>query len=439
MSLAHLIDATIGRLHPRSIPLMARPSYRREVVAWSLLPIMLGAVEGGVVGTIATRAFVGVASESAIDLAVGIMMGAGASANLSSLGWAALARGRSKLKPLTLLQIATALCAAMPVVLPINLAGLVLLTAGVVLARVFWCGVITLRTSIWGANWPREVRAGITGRIMVVSSIMSALTGLSIGALLDQNPEAFRWLFPLVALIGLGGTVVYARVRIRRGAHLMEQEQRAAGGARLSLRDLTRPLAKNRLFRRYMICLFVLGSGNMMVDAPLVLALAVRFETDYLVSIAVVSSIPVITMPLVIGVWSKLLNRTHVLPFRAIHGWSFVASNAILLLGVSVASLPIVIVAAVMRGIGFAGGVLAWNLGHHDFAPSAESGTYMGTHVTLTGIRGLVAPLAGVFLWQWLGWWAFMVPLALSLAGALGFTRLARAWQSQQRCLEKRA
>ena len=99
---------TSSWLRPQPIPLMARPSYRREFLAWSLLPVMMGALEGGVVGTIATRAFVGVASQASIDLAVAIIIGAGASANLSSALWASLASGRNKVRALVLLQIATA-------------------------------------------------------------------------------------------------------------------------------------------------------------------------------------------------------------------------------------------------------------------------------------------------------------------------------------------
>lgn len=407
---------------------MARPSYRRELLAWSLLPVMMGALEGGVVGTIATRAFVGVASQASIDLAVAIIIGAGASANLSSALWASLASGRNKVRALVLLQIATALCAAVPAILPISSSGLLMLTASVVLARVFWCGVVTVRTSVWAANWTRDVRARVTGRIMVMSAIAAAMTGLLFGGVLDRDPEAFRWLFPAAALFGLAGAAVYARIRVRRHAALQQSERNTTPNSGLLPRNLARPLIQNRPFRRFMACLFVLGSGNMMVDAPLVLALSTRFSTDYLLSIAIVSSIPIITMPLAVGLWSRLLDRVHVVRFRAVHSWAFVVSNLMLLIGIALASMPIVIVAAVVRGVGYAGGVLAWNLGHHDFAPPGESGQYMGTHVTLTGIRGLCAPLLGVFLWQWLGWPAFALPLMLSLAGALGFLALARRW-----------
>ena len=391
---------------------------------------MMGALEGGVVGTIATRAFVGVADPESIDLAVALIIGAGASTNLSSGFWASLANGRNKVRALVLLQIATALCAAVPAVLPISASGLVMLTASVILARMFWCGVVTLRTTVWAANWARDVRARITGRIMVMSAIVAALTGLLFGGVLDRNPEAFRWLFPAAAAVGLAGAAVYGRMRVRRHAALRRSEHATAHHAGLGLRDLARPLIQNRPFRRFMACLFVLGSGNMMVEAPLVLALNSRFATDYLLSIAVVSSIPIITMPFAVGLWSRLLDGVHVVRFRAVHSWTFVISNTMLLIGIATASMPVVIVAAVVRGVGFAGGVLAWNLGHHDFAPAGASGRYMGTHVTLTGIRGLCAPLLGVLLWNWLGWPAFGLPVLLSLTGALGFLALARRLQS---------
>ena len=83
--------------------------------------------------------------------------------------------------------------------------------------------------------------------------------------------------------------------------------------------------------------------------------------------------------------------------------------------------------------IGFGGGVLAWNLGHHDFAPPETSSQYMGVHVTLTGIRGLLAPLLGVAAYEFLmkngyetGAGVFLLAVALGILGATGFLLLGR-------------
>lgn len=53
-------------------------------------------------------------------------------------------------------------------------------------------------------------------------------------------------------------------------------------------------------------------------------------------------------------------------------------------------------------GIARGGGSLAWNLGHNDFASQKLLAAYMGAHVTLTGIRGAIAPFVGILLY--LGW-----------------------------------
>ena len=78
-------------------------------------------------------------------------------------------------------------------------------------------------------------------------------------------------------------------------------------------------------------------------------------------------------------------------------------------------------------------GNLAWNLGHNDFSNDAWASLYMAIHVTLTGIRGLLAPLIGVAFYQYLAGsdpaqapWALLLPLLLSLSGSVWFVRLSR-------------
>jgi hypothetical protein len=57
----------------------------------------------------------------------------------------------------------------------------------------------------------------------------------------------------------------------------------------------------------------------------------------------------------------------------------------------------------------------------------------MGIHVTLTGIRGLIAPLVGVSVYQMLetageglGRFVLLFPFTLTLGGAVTFVLLAR-------------
>ena len=71
------------------------------------------------------------------------------------------------------------------------------------------------------------------------------------------------------------------------------------------------------------------------------------------------------------------------------------------------------------------------HLGHHDFAPRQQASQYMGVHVTLTGIRGLIAPVVAVGLYEMLeatrsgsGPWVLAACLCLTIVGTLGFVMM---------------
>ena len=82
-----------------------------------------------------------------------------------------------------------------------------------------------------------------------------------------------------------------------------------------------------------------------------------------------------------------------------------------------------------MLGIGFGGGMLAWNLGHQHFAPPHRDSQYMSVHVMLTGLRGLFAPFLGVAIFTAFAakghpGLIYAVTLGLNIAGAIGFLLL---------------
>ena len=85
-------------------------------------------------------------------------------------------------------------------------------------------------------------------------------------------------------------------------------------------------------------------------------------------------------------------------------------------------------------GIATAGANLGWNLAHNDFASLGRVQHYMGVNVTLTGMRGLIAPPLGAIVYTLLerhspgaGRYALLLPLGLTLAGAIGFNRMKLA------------
>jgi hypothetical protein len=423
---------------------MLRASYGREFIAWWFLPLMLGAVEGGVISVIVKRSFAGVEAISAAQLnfAVAAVTAAPSLANITSFMWAWVTHGRSKIKFITWLQIVTAGFIAAIALAPNNLLGLIWLTMAVYGARACWTGVILIRTAVWRNNYPRAERATIAGKLASVQAIVLCVVAFLLGLAMDANPRSFHILFPLSACGGLIGTAIYAKVRLRGQKRLARAERSGARHDRPSINPVSvwRVLRGDRHYRRFMINMFIFGLGNIMLIAPLAIILQEKFHLRYWPSILITSAIPDIVMPVAIPLWARLLNRVHVVRFRSIHAWSYVTSACGMLIAVTTGQSWLLFFTAAIVGIADAGGALAWNLGHNDFAQDHNASQYMGVHVTLTGIRGLIAPFLGVGIYQFLehyhpglGVWTFAPCLALNSIGAVGFGMMWRSMKSKGR------
>lgn len=415
---------------------MLRANYAREMFSWFLLPLMLGAIEGGTMAIIVKKMFTGLSgiSPAELDFAVAAVSAAPNIANLTSFIWAGLAHGRTKVPFISALQLVTCACVGLIAFLPIDSTGLALLTILIFVARVAWTGVITIRTAVWRNNYPRANRALIAGKMAMIQSVVLALAGLLIGEAMDISPSSFQFLFPLLALAGFGGNAIYRKVRLRGQRRLQraELDGRASGEAHLDPRRLISLLREDRFYARFMWWMSVFGLGNLMIGPPQVIVLNDQFHTTYLEGILATTVIPLAVMPLAIPAWSRLLSRTHVIAFRAIHGWTFVLAALAIWLATLFHSIEVMYASSVILGLGFAGGSLAWNLGHHDFAPAHRDSEYMALHVTLNGLRGAIAPFLAVAIYTPMaaaGWsaWFFFLCFLINLAGLWGFNSMRKS------------
>ncbi len=221
---------------------------------------------------------------------------------------------------------------------------------------------------------------------------------------------------------------------MRQGRRLqtdeLAQRHERQGG---QLRAAWQILREDRWYRRYMLTMFAFGSGNLMVIALLVVLLNEQFGFARFEQVLITTALPLVTLAIFTPIWARRLDAVHILDYRARQAWMFVITMLLFTLA-SITGIELLFWAgALSMGVSFAGGKLGWNLGHNDFASDDKSTLYMGIHVTLTGIRGLLAPLLGVGVYQFLeasgeGWGRFVLafPFTLTLGGAITFVLLAR-------------
>ncbi len=416
-----------------TLPLLTRATYAREIRSWGLLALALGTIETGVIGVVMKSAFASVAEPQYINLAIAVVAGAPHYGNLLSLFWAARSIGRDKIRCIVSAQIVSMLCLTVVALTPISATGLFLMMIAAVSARLVWSGVITVRSVVWRLNYPRQARARLVGGIMMVNSLLMGIAGIIAGPLLTWSSASFRWIYIGGAVAGLLGALHFRRVRMNGHRTLLTRERE---GTDLSA---VRPgfmstLRRDAAFRKYMLWVFLSGFANLMLIAPLITIMNDHLDMNAFEQMMVLTSLPMLLVPLTVPIWSRLMDRYHSVQFHIVHTCVFVLTLLVFLGAATSGHSVLLWPAAVLLGITYAGGSISWNLGHHDFASATAATQYMSVHATLTGVRGVLAPLTGVALYQMLeasspgnGVWILLAPTLLAATSAAGFMVMRRS------------
>jgi len=428
------IDYLLGR----GIPYMARAHYLVELRAWSLAGVPLVGVAGGVAGVVINRIFAGQVNAIVLGLAVALVTGAQPMANVFSFAWSQLSLGRDRIVILTRLLLVFLCCLLLIAMAPVNDFGLGLAVLGILCAHLCWAGVVTTRAAIWRTNYSREVRPGAVARLLVGTNVVMSVTALLTGSLFDASVNVYRWYYPTVAAVGVLAILNFRRLRMRCSWRHLAAEREHRPKAVIVPTAFFDILKTDRAYRRYLMILFVFGMGHLMLMAPLILILSEQLRMSSLEQVLITAALPMISLPLTVPFWGQFLSRTHIVAYRVVHAWFFFATFVVFEIGAVTDNHPLLWVAALMLGASWAGGRLAWNLGHDDFAPPERSSEYMGLHLTLTGVRGLFAPLLGVSLYHSIeagfpgqGAWVLMVPMSLIATAACNFTLMRDARKAE--------
>src|SRR5262245_12604522 len=299
---------------PRSLPLMARRAYGLELTSTLFFALALAVIDSGVLSVFAKQTYDGVVREARLNLAVGLLATMDALANVLSFFWATAAHGRPKVPMINALQLAVlAIVFALPWV-PKSELGLYLLVVLALAARSCWSGIITIRPTIWRANYRRGTRARIVGRFSTVQVIVVAAVGLALGRLLDAGVWYYRAVVPVLCVLALGAVWATSRLRVRGQRAMLRGER---DGEHI-MKPWHGPLVVWRVLRKdphyawFMLWMFVLGFSNLMVNPLLAIVLREEFGLTYFASILITSSVSQVCTALFIPFWTRLLDRAHV-------------------------------------------------------------------------------------------------------------------------------
>ena len=445
------LSKVITFFDPRSVPTMPRPSYVRELVTASTMPVAWAMVEGGVIAVLAEKVF------HVSTLSFATILAAPLFANLTSWFWAMASRGRPKIGFIVAMQTTALVCVAAIAFLPTNAVGEVLLVTLVVIVRCLIAGILTLRSVVWRMNYPRSLRAQITSKFVLVATPILAVSPLVGYAIQEMHADAFRLVYPAACGVAVIGLIAFSRLRLRGERELLRFERQPLArpqphGAPAPIYEFDPTetpeqrmhfwtvLKRDHLFRSYMIWQFVGGIGNMIGEVAvirLIIQLSEGQPYEYVSAILLTTTLPLLVSMMTTPLWARYQDRVHIVRFRTRHLPWAIATQISFFLAAQMHTLWLFLLPRLFQGIVRGGGVLAWQLGHHDFADRRMVAMYMGIHVTLTGVRGALGAYVAVVLLDGIqigslqlggiGAFTFLVTAATVTVAQIGFSALNRS------------
>lgn len=264
-------------------------------------------------------------------------------------------------------------------------------------------GVVPAWMEVLKLNLPRDHISKTFAWGSLIGYCGNILSPFLIGWLLDDYFQAWRWLFPLTALISLSTVWISSKIPI-----LTPEVRVFSPLGEPFLKRLCAPwktawklLLDHKNFRKFQWG-FMLGGGGLMLIQPVLPQYCVDvLQLNYkemAVAFACFKGIGfVVTTPL----WTRILAKIDIYRFASWPPfWVFLYSICLLS---AQYHLAWVFVAYFCYGIMEGGSSLAWNLSGPIFAREADSSSFSNVNVLTVGVRGCFAPALGSALGLYLG------------------------------------
>lgn len=226
-----------------------------------------------------------------------------------------------------------------------------------------------------------------------VDYLSTALLPLGLGWVLDDYPMAWRWLFPLSALVALSSLPSLSR--------LAPQPLSSDIPASTSWKEtLLKPwktawdlLLKRADFAQFQ-CGFLWGGAGLMVLQPVLPIFFVdTLQLSYTEMLMAMSLCKSVGFALASPLWVRLLDHT---PLQYTCGITILLAALFPLCLLTATWVPLCIyLAYLLYGVMQAGSELCWHLSGPTFAHGEDSSPYSTTNVLAVGVRGCIAPPLG--------------------------------------------
>ena len=245
-------------------------------------------------------------------------------------------------------------------------------------------------------NLPSKERGRVYSFASAIGYAEGFLIALWIIPWLRHDEMAWRWCFPIAALVGMASVIVQSWV-IPKGYFVVSKKTKGDFSLKEKLvkpwKDAYSLMSNRPDFTRFQVGFFLCGFGLMMSTAIIpiycanILNITIsEFATARLICMCV-------GYVLFSKFWSIKLNSLPIFEFMVYVMFCFIIFAIFLVLASF--DMRFLYVAYFIYGIAQAGSHLSWNLSGPIFSKEESSTVFSSINVLMVGIRGCIAPALG--------------------------------------------
>ncbi len=271
--------------------------------------------------------------------------------------------------------------------------------------------VYPIINSILKNNYSNSHFGALYSYAAMTNKIVMMITTFVFGWILDIDPFSFVYVYPAIGILGIISLFLLSfAVKVdylQTGKEILSITE----SLRKSFRDMKTIIKSNKPYRDFELGFMLYGFSFMLTVAVITLFLVEKLNLNY-TSIAFYKNSYNLIAILLLPFFGKLIDRIDPRKFAA---FTFLTLLMHLFFMGLTEYYPyyfdigayrfyyLVVISFVWNGLFAATMSLLWNIGSAYFCKDGDAGTYQSVHLSMVGIRAMIAPLFGIWLYQYIG------------------------------------
>jgi MFS family permease len=259
-----------------------------------------------------------------------------------------------------------------------------------------------------------------------VNKIVMIVITFLYGLLMDHNNFAFVYIFPIMALLSIISIFALSNIDYAE-EEPSGKKVKLLSSIKTSALSMLSILQKNRGYRHFEIGFMLYGFAFMSSITVITIFFERQLHLNYS-SIAFYKNAYYVIAIILLPFFGKLIGRIDPRKFAVITYLAIMLHIFFIMLteyfpfytewfGLKIYYLLLVYI--IFHSIFAATMGLLWNIGSAYYCAPEEAGSYQSVHLSLTGVRGIFAPLLGVFFYEMIGYSGTFIISIIALIAAI--------------------